>query len=177
MAKKVVEPFNIHLDAFWEEDIPKVEKMLRKLNAESLKKLYGSTITITDKPMFPHPVTGEPMVGDTRYFRGKPYLIILGSKPTPRILYHEVAHYIGIDDETEAMEFAKQKEEFLKGGNPMKTETERKSFHERIFGKGSTPPLERLRRGETLNNMMPMSPDIGPPLPRMFNLKWPWKKD
>ncbi|GAJ08935.1 unnamed protein product [marine sediment metagenome] len=57
-----------------------------------------------------------------------------------------------------------------------KTETERKSFHERIFGKGSTPPLERLRRGETLNNLMPMAPDIGPPLPRMFNLKWPWKK-
>jgi len=30
-----------------------------------------------------------------------------------------------------------------------RTETERKSFHERIFGKGSTPPLERLGRGQT----------------------------
>ncbi|MBA7536335.1 hypothetical protein ES705_28598 [subsurface metagenome] len=58
-----------------------------------------------------------------------------------------------------------------------KTAAERKSFHERIFGKGSTPPLERLGRGETINNLLPMSPDIGPPLPRMFNLKWPWKKD
>ena len=58
----------------------------------------------------------------------------------------------------------------------MKTETERKSLHERIFGKGSTPPLERLGRGETLNNLLPMSPDIGPPLPRGLRLKWPWKK-
>ena len=62
------------------------------------------------------------------------------------------------------------------GGNPMKTETERKSFHERIFGKGSTPPLERLGKGETMNNLLPMSPVEGPPLPKMLALKWPWKK-
>ncbi|GAI56947.1 unnamed protein product, partial [marine sediment metagenome] len=30
--------------------------------------------------------------------------------PTPRVLYHEVAHAIGIDDEDEAMQFAIQKE-------------------------------------------------------------------
>ena len=64
----------------------------------------------------------------------------------------------------------------LGGGNPMKTESERKSFHERIFGKGSTPPLERLGRGETLNNLLPMSPEEGPPLPRLLALRWPWKK-
>jgi len=58
----------------------------------------------------------------------------------------------------------------------MKTETERKSFHERIFGKGSTPPLERLGKGETMNNLLPMPPEEGPPLPRMLALKWPWKK-
>ena len=60
--------------------------------------------------------------------------------------------------------------------NSMKTETERKSFHERVFGKGSTPPLERLGRGQVANNLIPMSPTIGPPLPRGFQLKWPWKK-
>jgi len=57
-----------------------------------------------------------------------------------------------------------------------RTEEERKSFHERIFGEGSTPPLERLGRGQTLNEMMPMPPEEGPPLPRALNLKWPWKK-
>jgi len=57
-----------------------------------------------------------------------------------------------------------------------KTEPERKSFHERIFGKGSTPPLERFRRGETANNLLPMSPEEGPPLPRVLAIKWPWKK-
>jgi len=64
-----------------------------------------------------------------------------------------------------------------KGGNPMKprTEEERKSFHERIFGKGATPPLERLGRGQAVNDMLPMPPDSGPPLPRVFGLKWPWK--
>jgi len=58
----------------------------------------------------------------------------------------------------------------------MKTETERKSFHERIFGKGSTPPLERLGKGETMNNLLPMTPEEGPPLPKGLGLKWPWRK-
>jgi len=57
-----------------------------------------------------------------------------------------------------------------------RTEEERKSFHERIFGKGSTPPWERLGRGQTVNEMMPMPLEEGPPLPRALNLKWPWKK-
>jgi len=57
-----------------------------------------------------------------------------------------------------------------------RTEEARKSFHERIFGKGSTPPLERLGRGQTVNNMLPMSPESGPPLPRVLGLWWPWKK-
>jgi len=57
-----------------------------------------------------------------------------------------------------------------------RTEEERKSFHEKIFGKGSTPPLERLKRGQTVNDMLPMPPDQGPPLPRGLLLKWPWKK-
>lgn len=57
-----------------------------------------------------------------------------------------------------------------------KTESERISFHERIFGKNSTPPWERLGRGQTANNLMPMPPEQGPPLPRALNLKWPWKQ-
>lgn len=46
-----------------------------------------------------------------------------------------------------------------------------------------------IRRGETVpfvtyigksstteNQMMPNSPIEGPPLPRKFNIKWPWRK-
>jgi len=58
----------------------------------------------------------------------------------------------------------------------MRTESERKSIHERIFGKGSTPPLERLELGQAVNDLLPMPPEQGPPLPRMLALKWPWKK-
>lgn len=57
-----------------------------------------------------------------------------------------------------------------------RTETERRSAHERIFGKGSTPPTERLGRGQTANNLMPMPPEQGPPLPRGLKLRWPWVK-
>jgi len=67
---------------------------------------------------------------------------------------------------------------FKKGGNPMKprTEQERMATHERIFGKGSKPPAERLGRGQTTNDLIPMPPDSGPPLPRAFGIRWPWKK-
>lgn len=106
--KKVLEPFNIPIDAFWEHDLKSVEKMIRKLDPETLKKLYGMTINITDKPLFPHPKTGEPMAGLTRSIRGKPYLIILGSKPSSKEVYHEVAHAIGIEGETQAMNFAER---------------------------------------------------------------------
>ena len=57
-----------------------------------------------------------------------------------------------------------------------RTEAERKSVHEKIFGKGSTPPLERLGRGQMANDLMPMPPQSGPPLPRSWGLKWPWQK-
>ncbi len=107
---KEIEPFNIHLYAFWEYDLKSVERLIRKLDKESLKKLYGMTISITDRPLFPHPETGDPYIALTRSKWGEPYLVILGSKPTARIVYHEVAHAIGIEDEAQAMEFAKQKE-------------------------------------------------------------------
>lgn len=48
-------------------------------------------------------------------------------------------------------------------GNPGSTAKEAKS-------------VERLGKGETLNNLLPMPPTDGPPLPRMLDLKWPWKK-
>ncbi len=150
--KKVIEPFNIHLDAFWERDLKTVARMIRKLDAETIKKLYGMTIIITDKPFFPHPKTGEPMVGDTRYFRGKPYLIILGAKPTCRILYHEVAHAIGIDDETEAMDFARKKESELCTELPVLSDTTIK------------------------DEFLPMELEEGPPLPRGLDIRWPWRK-
>lgn len=57
-----------------------------------------------------------------------------------------------------------------------KAESERTSFHERIFGKGSRPPQDRLGRGQTANDILPMPPAEGPPLPRGMGLKWPWKK-
>lgn len=63
------------------------------------------------------------------------------------------------------------------GNNPVpKTEAERKAQHERIYGKGSAPPLERLGRGQTANDLLPMSPESGPPLPRALGIRWPWKK-
>lgn len=64
------------------------------------------------------------------------------------------------------------------GSNPVpRTESERRSVHERIFGKGSASPLERLGRGQTANDLLPMPPDRGLPLPRILNIKWPWVKD
>lgn len=57
-----------------------------------------------------------------------------------------------------------------------RTPEERVAFHERIFGKGSTPPAQRLGRGQTVNDLMPMPPESGPPLPRMLKIRWPWKK-
>jgi len=62
------------------------------------------------------------------------------------------------------------------GSLAMRTEEQRKSVHEKIFGKDSTPPLERLGRGQAANDLLPMPPEQGPPLPRMLALKWPWKK-
>jgi len=57
-----------------------------------------------------------------------------------------------------------------------RTEEERKSFHEKIFGKGAPPPLERLGRGQVVNDLMPMPPESGPPLPKAWAIRWPWKR-
>jgi len=106
----------------------------------------------------------------------------------PQYLYETFEAYLFTDSvtgttfaantlEEAKISLAKHRKAFKKGGNPMpRTEAERLSFHERIFGKGSTPPLERLGRGQTVNDMLPMPPEQGPPLPRALALKWPWKK-
>jgi len=39
------------------------------------------------------------------------------------------------------------------------------------------PPLEIVGSlDEKASGLLPMSPEIGPPLPRIFHIKWPWKK-
>lgn len=107
--KKVIEPFNIHVAAFWKHDLVEMEKKIRKLDTETLKKLYGIEISITPDHFFPHPVTGEPMTALTRSVRGIPYLIIFGTEPDEKRFYHEIAHAIGIEDESEAQAFAERK--------------------------------------------------------------------
>ena len=37
------------------------------------------------------------------------------------------------------------------------------------------PAIVKLK-GENLENLLPMPPTEGPPLPRVMNIKWPWKK-
>jgi len=75
-----------------------------------------------------------------------------------------------------AINYAREAVSSNEGSLAMRTESERKSVHERIFGKGSTPPSERLGRGQTVNDLLPMPPESGPPLPRALGLKWPWNK-
>jgi hypothetical protein len=57
-----------------------------------------------------------------------------------------------------------------------RTESERKTWHEKIFGAGSEPPGERKGLGQTTNSLLPMPPDSGPPLPRALGIRWPWSK-
>ncbi|HUV56725.1 MAG TPA: hypothetical protein VMV84_05765 [Dehalococcoidales bacterium] len=38
------------------------------------------------------------------------------------------------------------------------------------------PPLELGSLEEKAGGLLPMSPEDGPPLPRVFDIKWPWKK-
>lgn len=117
------------------------------------------------------PESGEFMTKESFYERALPEVENRYTVEEAAIMLARTRN-LGPWTEEERNEFLTEKN----GGNPMKTETERKSFHELIFGKGSEPPSERLGRGETLNNLLPMPPDQGPPLPRGLNLKWPGKK-
>lgn len=98
----ILDDYSIKLTAFWDYDYRSVLRMLEGLSGETLGKLRGMEINVTDKPLFPHPVTGEPKAGLVRYHEGEPYIVILGSKPTLEIFRHEVAHAIGIKDEKQA---------------------------------------------------------------------------
>ena len=66
------------------------------------------------------------------------------------------------------------------GGRPI-TEEEGKKITKLIEEKtsesgGDKKILERLGRGQTVNELMPMPPESGPPLPRGWGVKWPWRK-
>ena len=50
-------------------------------------------------------------------------------------------------------------------GNPLETG--------RIFGKGVPLPLVKLGRSQIVNDLRPMSPEQGPPLPRGLGIRWP----
>ena len=38
------------------------------------------------------------------------------------------------------------------------------------------PPLGIGSLEEKAGGLLPMEPSLGPPLPRIFDIKWPWKK-
>ncbi len=42
--------------------------------------------------------------------------------------------------------------------------------------RGTKAPAEKGSLEQRANALLPMLPEEGPPLPRMFDLKWPWKK-
>lgn len=46
-----------------------------------------------------------------------------------------------------------------------------------LEAKGGNPmPIERLNREQIANDLRPMSPKQGPPLPRGLGIRWPWRK-
>ena len=68
------------------------------------------------------------------------------------------------------------------GGNPMKNDprTEKELANKKSMEEASRlyrPPLLELGSlEEKAGGLLPMSPENGPPLPRVFDIKWPWKK-
>ena len=66
----------------------------------------------------------------------------------------------------------------LKGGEPTGIELVEKnrayaiSAVAEVLGERGKLPAER-----GAEKLLPMSPEEGPPLPRMFTIRWPWKKD
>jgi len=42
--------------------------------------------------------------------------------------------------------------------------------------KETKAPAEKGGLEQKASALLPMSPKEGPPLPRMFSLRWPWKK-
>lgn len=92
----------------------------------------------------------------------------IDKRPPPGMQQYVIVHP---DSSTETVAPRMEKE-----GNPMRTEAQRQSFHERIFGKDSTSPLERLGRGQTAKDLLPTEPGQGPPLPRALGVRWPWRR-
>lgn len=38
------------------------------------------------------------------------------------------------------------------------------------------PRFMNLGESDTINKLLPMTPEEGPPLPRVLQIRWPWKK-
>jgi len=161
---------------------PEIQSRVKKLLFSLPPELEPNIkrIIVTDKMIVKF---GEPGKGYSAQWVDSERIMRLNHRFTDGDFYHEVAHALNPDkSEKEVEQLGRLLEERIKtlpkaSGNPgFTTEAERKSLHERIFGKGSTPPLERLGKGETLNNLLPMTPEEGPPLPKGLGLRWPWKK-
>lgn len=115
MGEKLLDRFHMELVAFG-KDRQNVQKMLGKLDDKTLDRLGGLKIIVTPTTWFVAPPPNPPklMTGLCRtypwwsaYPAGN-VLIMLGAEPTAREFYHEIAHALGIEDEDEAMEFAKR---------------------------------------------------------------------
>ena len=55
----------------------------------------------------------------------------------------------------------------------MRTDEERQQRHKSIFGRDSSAPSVRKGLGQVVNDLIPMPPEQGPPLPRLLKIKWP----
>lgn len=114
-VSKRLDKFHIELDAFWVRDFKTVQRLLERLDDATLNKLAGWKITVTPGPTFIAPPPHKPihMTGLTRTYPWKSVypagnvLTILGSEPTEGIVYHEIAHALGMEEE-EAREFEKK---------------------------------------------------------------------
>lgn len=56
------------------------------------------------------------------------------------------------------------------------TKGELKGIQEQILNMGSKLLPAKLGSGKVINDLSPMPPDSGPPLPKALGLRWPWKK-
>lgn len=113
-----------------------------------------------------------------RYRQRKTGAESAGDAKTARLYEHiageEDRHQQEFIERKYALEYSSSEE--AKMTKP-RTEIERQARHEQTYGKDSKPPVERRGLGQRTNDLLPMPPDIGPPLPRRFGLKWPWGKN
>lgn len=66
-----------------------------------------------------------------------------------------------------------------KGGNSMEFWTKKEIADKKAMEEASKmhrAPFTNLKTNEVVNKFLPMMPEEGPPLPRVLNIHWPWKK-